>query len=82
MTMNREQILGQVEEICQRVFQDNGLEIDYSSNPSQIAQWDSVTHVSLIVEIEKYYGFCFGLKELRHLEAIGDIVNLIKQKLG
>ena len=43
--------------------------------------WDSLTHVNLITAIEKRYKIRFALGELQDLKNVGDMIDLMEEKL-
>jgi acyl carrier protein len=42
--------------------------------------WDSIAHVNLVVAIERRYNFKFALAELRSLNNVGEMADLIVKK--
>jgi acyl carrier protein len=50
------------------------------SNASNVEGWDSLAHVNLVVAIEKRYKIKFALAELRNLQNVGEMADLIVKK--
>jgi acyl carrier protein len=50
------------------------------SNASNVEGWDSLTHINLVVAIEKRYKIKFALAELRNLNNVGEMADLIVKK--
>lgn len=44
--------------------------------------WDSLNHVSLMVEVESAFGLRFSSDEIASLRCVGDLKALIERKLG
>ncbi len=44
--------------------------------------WDSLNHVSLMVEVEREFGLRFSSDEVARLARVGDLKALIDAKLG
>jgi acyl carrier protein len=44
--------------------------------------WDSLSHIRVIVAIEKEYGLRFTTLELLRLKNVGDLQTLLDKKLG
>ena len=47
---------------------------------SDIDEWDSLTHINLIVAIEKEFGISFTLEELEQQNNVGDTIDMIINK--
>jgi acyl carrier protein len=50
------------------------------SNASNVEGWDSLAHINLVVAIEKRYNIKFALAELRDLNNVGEMADLIIKK--
>jgi acyl carrier protein len=50
------------------------------SNASNVEGWDSLAHINLVVAIEKRYNIKFALAELRSLNNVGEMADLIVKK--
>ena len=72
--------LERLNEIFRDVFDDEDLIITRETSADDIAEWDSVMHVSLIIEIEKAFGIRFSSTEVAQLQNVGDLVDLINTK--
>jgi acyl carrier protein len=66
---------------CQ-VFDDENLEINDNTSSSDIAGWDSIAHLNLIIAIEKKFGIRFSAAELGAIKAssVGQMLALISTK--
>ena len=80
--MTREDIMEKVREIFREVFDDDTLVVNDSTNSSDIEDWDSLEHISLVVSMEKEFDLKFDLKEVNALANVGEMVDLIASKLG
>lgn len=63
--------------VFREVFDQPGLEISPATTAQDVAGWDSLTHINLIVAVEKAFGVSFTTKEVRTLGQVGDLVRLI-----
>jgi len=75
-------MLEEVQEIFRDIIGDDDLVITRASNASTVEDWDSLTHTNLVTAIEKRYKIRFGLGELQELKNVGDMLDLIQQKLA
>ena len=80
--MTREEIMEKVNEIFRDVFDDETLIITDSTNSDDIEDWDSLEHISLIISMEKEFNMKFDIKEVNKLENVGQMVDMIKEKMG
>ena len=79
--MTRDEIMDKVRRIFWDVFDDETLDINDSTNSSDIEDWDSLEHITLVVSMEKEFGLSFDLKEVNKLANVGEMVDLIASKL-
>jgi acyl carrier protein len=56
--------------------------VEDSLSATDVDGWDSLTHMVIITEIEKYFNIRFKLKELNKLTNIGNLISLIELKLN
>jgi len=75
--MDREEVLRTLTEIAIDVFDVDGLELADETTADDIEEWDSLTHLSLINEVEMEYGFKFTMAEIQQLKNVGDLVDTI-----
>ena len=60
--MNKEEIFNTILLTCRSVFKDEDLELTFDSSADQIDKWDSLTHIELILEIEKRFNILLKKK--------------------
>jgi acyl carrier protein len=63
------------------VFDDPSLEISDVTTANNVAGWDSITHVNLIVAVERGFGTSFTTKEIKALANVGDFIQLIAKRV-
>ena len=77
--MNKD-ILEELALIFREVFGDEAISIDRTTTAADVEQWDSLTHIEMIVAVEKHFAIRFNSMDLKKLENVGDLVDMIKQK--
>lgn len=59
-------------------LEDVTLENDTTAN--DIEEWDSLSHIRLIIAIERHFGIKFTNAEIESLKKFGDLVALVQRK--
>ena len=72
--------LAQVTEVFCDVFDDDEIELAADTTAEDVEAWDSLMHVTLMLNIEKVFGVRFASSEVAGLKNIGELVNLIETK--
>ena len=72
--------LERVQDIFRDIFDMKDLNVSRTTSAANIEEWDSLTHISLVVGIEKEFGIKFALGELQALQNVGDMIDLIEKK--
>ena len=75
-------LLAELQDIFRDVFDQPDLVITRESSAATVEDWDSLAHVNLVTAIEKRYKIKFALGELQELKNVGDMIDLMKVKLG
>ena len=80
--MTDDEILQKLTPVFRDVFDNPELELSPSTTADDVEEWDSVNHITLIVEIEQKFGIKFQTAELEELKNVGELVRLISSKLS
>ena len=75
--MTHEEIHQKLTSVFRDVFDDDGLEITEATTAADVPEWDSLTHINLIVAAEKAFRVKFTTKEVKALANVGDFMSLI-----
>lgn len=75
--MNKDQILEAVQTIFRDNFDDDTLVITPATTAQDIEDWDSLEQINLLTAMEKKFGIKFKLEDVRNLNNVGDILDLI-----
>ena len=59
------------------VFDDDSIKIFDNMTSADIEEWDSLNHITLVVNIEKIFDLKLNLSEVVKLENIGEMIDLI-----
>lgn len=69
--------------VCQAfeaAFSTDPASISLTSEPSDIAGWDSMGHVQLVAELEKIFSVAFEVDEVMEMEDVASIIRVLKDK--
>ena len=78
--MEKTQILEEVQEIFQDVLDNEDIELAAETVADDIDEWDSLTHIQLIVAIEKHFKIKFTSKEILSWKNVGEMIDCIATK--
>jgi len=67
--------------IFREVFDDDTLTIKRETTADDIDDWDSLSHLNLVIAVEMKFGVKFALGELQSLKNVGEMVDLVGKKL-
>ncbi|MCR5643613.1 MAG: acyl carrier protein [Prevotella sp.] len=79
--MERNEILKKVEEVFREELELDDLELTDETTADDVEEWDSLSHVQLVVSLEKAFGIKFTSREILSWENIGDLIDCIGKKL-
>lgn len=79
--MSRSEVFDIMTEICRDVFDDDKLVITEGSKADDVEGWDSLTHLSLINELEERFEVEFTLDDVKNSKNIGELLNALMKYL-
>jgi acyl carrier protein len=74
--MNKDEIYTRLQGIFDNVFMEE-VKISPELAAKDVEEWDSLTHVSLVLAIEERFGLRFKVGEIESAKNVGDLVSLI-----
>jgi acyl carrier protein len=79
--MERDDILKKVEEIFREELELDDLVLTDETTADDVEEWDSLSHVQLVVALEKGFGIKFTSREILSWDNVGDLVDCIAGKM-
>jgi acyl carrier protein len=76
----QDDILRQATQVVREVLEDDAIELKPNTVANQVAGWDSLTHVEIIVGIEKHFKIRFTSKEIQSFKNVGAMCEAIAAK--
>lgn len=80
--MTAQEVLTQITDIFRDVLDDDSIVLTPATTADDVEDWDSLTHIQLIVTIEKKFGFKFTTAEINGFKNVGEMVDAIIKKKG
>ncbi len=80
--MEREQVLNQLQEIFRDTLDEQDIVLNFDTTANDVEGWDSLTHIHLVVSIEKHFKVRFTSKEIQSWKNIGELSDGIIAKLN
>ena len=78
--MDETAIYAALTEIFHHLFDDPALVLTAETNADDVAGWDSLKCVLILVAVEERFAIRFHTTEIDELKSVGDLVQLIKKK--
>ncbi len=79
--MERTDILNQVQDVFRDELELDDLVLNDETTADDVEEWDSLSHVQLVVALEKHFNIKFTSREILSWDNVGDLVDCISQKL-
>lgn len=76
--MDESQIYSRLAEVFHDVFDDDSIQLTPQLTAKDVDGWDSLTHIRLMLTVEKAFKIRLSTSEIGKLENVGDLVALIK----
>ena len=80
--MTYEEVLSRVNEIFIDVLEDDDIRLNHETTASDVEDWDSLTHIELVVAIEKDFKIKFTAGEIQGFANVGEMCESIARRLN
>ena len=78
--MDEQKVYARLEQIFEDVFDEDSIKFTPELSAKDVDGWDSLTHIRLILTIERAFKIKFTTSEIGKLENVGDLVRLIEAR--
>jgi acyl carrier protein len=78
--MDESDIYARLTEIFEEVFDDDSITATPALSAKDVDGWDSLTHIRLMLTVERAFKVRFSTSEIGKMETVGDLVRLIKAR--
>jgi acyl carrier protein len=80
--MERNDILSRVQEIFRDELELDNLVLTDETTADDVEEWDSLSHVQLVVALEKAFNIKFTSREILSWDNVGDLIECICKKIN
>ncbi len=80
--MEKLEILDIINSIFIDVLENPEIKLTEDTHAGMIEEWDSLTHVQLVVAVEKKFKIRFTSKEIQSWKNIGEMVDSVMEKIA
>ena len=75
--MDRNQVMEKLNEIARDVFDNESVVLTDTTTAADVEEWDSLTHLSLISDIEDAFDVTLTLGEIQGSANVGELVDAL-----
>ena len=79
--MSREEVLKRLQPIFAEVFEDENIEVTETTTAAAVDKWDSLSHLTLIYEVESEFGMKFKMKEILEMKNVGEMIDILLREI-
>ena len=79
--MSNEQIMEILNRIIRDVLDDDSINISMATTAAEHADWDSLSHINIIVAMEDQFKIKFNLDEMKQFINVGEVIRIIQTKI-
>ena len=80
--MDARELLNTLATLCQKVFQCGPVQLTPATTAADVDGWDSLSHVRLLLEVEKTFQIKVTVREAMKPANVGELAALIEHKVS
>ncbi len=78
--MDANQVLNDVKNIFIDVLDEEDIALTRDTTSDDVEEWDSLTHIQLVIAIEKHFNIKFTSSEIQNFANVGEMCDKIYEK--
>lgn len=78
--MNQNEVIAKLQSIFDDIFLEP-VTVTPELTAKEVPEWDSLTHISLLVTVEKAFGIRFRVGEVEQTQNVGQFADLIAKRI-
>lgn len=81
-TLSEPEIYQELEQLFHHVFDDSAIVLTPELTAKDVDDWDSLSHIRLVLAVEKAFHISFSAAEVGRLKNVAEFVELIRSKVS
>lgn len=78
--MTRSEILSEINEVFIDTLDNEDIAVEETTRAIDVDEWDSLTHILLVVAIEKKFKISFKSSEIQNWNDVGEMMDCLQEK--
>ncbi len=78
--MDKKEALKEINDIFIDILDNESITITENTTADDVEEWDSLTHIQLVVAIEKHFKIRFTSREIQNWKHVGEMIDCILTK--
>lgn len=78
--MEKTEILNEIQVIFRNILDDDTIVLNEETTANDVEDWDSLSHIQIVVAVEKHFGIKFSAKEILSWKNVGEMIDCIIAK--
>jgi len=79
--MDKEEILATVTSVFKEILDNEQIVLVRATTAGDIEEWDSLSHIQLVVAIEKKFGIRFTSSQIQSWRNVGEMIDSIGDRI-
>lgn len=75
--MTEEECIARLTPLFREVFRDDAIVVRPEMTAQDVARWDSLSHIDMIVYVEEAFGVRIPTREVTRMKNVGDLVRVV-----
>lgn len=80
--MSPSEVRVELTKVFRNIFGQTTLELKDEMTASEVPGWDSLTHIDLIVAVEKHFRIKLTTRDVAGLKNVGELASLVEKRLA
>ena len=77
---HRDDVRDRLQTVFRETFDDDSIELADEMTAEDLDDWDSVSHISLVLAVERAFGVTLNAAEIGSLENVGAMIALLRAR--
>jgi acyl carrier protein len=78
--MSRDEINSRLQNVFRDVFDDDSIDIFDAMTAADLTEWDSLSHITLVLAVEKEFSVRLNAAEVGRLANVGEMIDLLTKR--